>query len=833
MHRLSAELQQKQKSYDELVDKSNSVQLSLEKTLHETTQNLAAKSAQLERVKSEMEAITMQKIDRENELNVELSTMKEATVEEKARLVQEMEQLKTIHQEEKAHLLNELDGKLNDSVKLRNEIENLGKMVNELQNSVEQSKKEMAGKENEFEAKLKILQTVEEDLKRQLDESNNKESELRNSFAEVSKVGAESVEQLTQQLNDKNVYAKELESNIEELRKTHDQMTVEHNDLKEKLLAAGKVNEELTKTVEENKDEFITVKTNLEQQLTAAMSKFKSTEDEQVDLVNQNVQLLQQIEELTKAVVEANNIKSETNDQLTKISADFEAFKVSAEAEQRDICSKLAETHKKEIEEKQKEMDAVSNSLREANHENEAQKSDAATFKESTQAEITALQQGAVDHLKTIRLLEEKIEQLTSSVNLSDDLKNELNHKSEEIKSKETKIAELSVTMSSLQERFNVNESDLKKLVDEKEMERKRLTVVIDSKEDEIKSMHQQLETVKKTLEDKLVELGSLSDESASLLLAKNSLAEEVASLNSQVQGYAANTVDRNELNNLKEEFSIFEETKRQEIADLTKKLLEAEERLQVQSAGVAKLDILERGQKELAYEKTALQRREAQLVLENKQLADRLLQMKVFLARRITFYFSLISTKNYFHFTGEQYNINTRNCVRQRIGSTNFISQFDYCRHATEERIVNLSNSSTGKCAIGFRQVSRINHYHATLATYIISVLFLIFSSNGMFDMPIKRKPAPRVFCDICDEFDAHETEDCPLQSSDSPPPINLPEMTSTANLISKDATKERKLPPPRQYCETCEGTLIRTDVLLMCTLNDFDLFSFRSRYK
>ena len=32
---------------------------------------------------------------------------------------------------------------------------------------------------------------------------------------------------------------------------------------------------------------------------------------------------------------------------------------------------------------------------------------------------------------------------------------------------------------------------------------------------------------------------------------------------------------------------------------------------------------------------------------------------------------------------------------------------------------------------------------------------------------------PPPRLFCDICDEFDKHDTDDCPLQAgSDSPPP-------------------------------------------------------------
>lgn len=63
----------------------------------------------------------------------------------------------------------------------------------------------------------------------------------------------------------------------------------------------------------------------------------------------------------------------------------------------------------------------------------------------------------------------------------------------------------------------------------------------------------------------------------------------------------------------------------------------------------------------------------------------------------------------------------------------------------------------------------------------------------NSAFDIPNRRKPAPRLFCDICDEFDLHETEDCPLQSSDSPPPR-----------INND--KERIIPSPRKYCESCE---------------------------
>jgi len=54
----------------------------------------------------------------------------------------------------------------------------------------------------------------------------------------------------------------------------------------------------------------------------------------------------------------------------------------------------------------------------------------------------------------------------------------------------------------------------------------------------------------------------------------------------------------------------------------------------------------------------------------------------------------------------------------------------------------------------------------------------------------------APRMFCDICDMFDLHETEDCPRQAmtSDSPPPSH--------HGGSRDAV--------RPYCDTCESRCI-----------------------
>ncbi|KAF9796236.1 hypothetical protein SFRURICE_016159, partial [Spodoptera frugiperda] len=66
------------------------------------------------------------------------------------------------------------------------------------------------------------------------------------------------------------------------------------------------------------------------------------------------------------------------------------------------------------------------------------------------------------------------------------------------------------------------------------------------------------------------------------------------------------------------------------------------------------------------------------------------------------------------------------------------------------------------------------------------------VVSEPVLFNGRKARAVAPRLFCDICDVFDAHDTEDCPKQAGepDAPPP----------------PTNRRAAPPPRPYCDICE---------------------------
>ena len=55
---------------------------------------------------------------------------------------------------------------------------------------------------------------------------------------------------------------------------------------------------------------------------------------------------------------------------------------------------------------------------------------------------------------------------------------------------------------------------------------------------------------------------------------------------------------------------------------------------------------------------------------------------------------------------------------------------------------------------------------------------------------------PPPRMFCDICDTFDLHDTDDCPLQATSSVSPQNTMYHSTKAPGGSD-----------RPYCDNCEG--------------------------
>ena len=68
----------------------------------------------------------------------------------------------------------------------------------------------------------------------------------------------------------------------------------------------------------------------------------------------------------------------------------------------------------------------------------------------------------------------------------------------------------------------------------------------------------------------------------------------------------------------------------------------------------------------------------------------------------------------------------------------------------------------------------------------------YVLFCSN--VKMEEKSKKTVRMYCDICEEFDVHETEDCPVQASE-------PDQNSKHGAVRGSE---------RPYCDACEGMLM-----------------------
>lgn len=86
---------------------------------------------------------------------------------------------------------------------------------------------------------------------------------------------------------------------------------------------------------------------------------------------------------------------------------------------------------------------------------------------------------------------------------------------------------------------------------------------------------------------------------------------------------------------------------------------------------------------------------------------------------------------------------------------------------------------------------IFRCYYYYSSHRVYDNFFFILCFSS--LDEVKMKKKAPPRVFCDICDCFDLHDTEDCPTQTQ-SP---DLPPHTTYHGSRSGE----------RPYCDICEA--------------------------
>lgn len=290
----------------------------------------------------------------------------------------------------------------------------------------------------------------------------------------------------------------------------------------------------------------------------------------------------------------------------------------------------------------------------------------------------------------------------------------------------------------------------------------------------EVSSLKEELEKMKaagKIQEDKLKEQDRTIHELETKLSAQTSQFEDLLNKKKSVE-----TESSHKLHEVNQKLLEMENVKQQEIAELQERLSSTLSKFEAQMSESAKtvgtMRSVEKRQQELECEKKELELRETEM-----QIASRKLQKEVDLLR------VQLATKD-----------SDIRKLRQELESA--------AGTATTMGITSETTDDDAGAQINFlnsiiADMQRKNDKLTLRIQALEQTSIEGTGHNASFEFG-KRKPAPRVFCDICDEFDQHETEDCPKQCSDSPP--------ESLKHPSADGTKERKLPPPRKYCEGCE---------------------------
>lgn len=661
IRRLTEELQLKQKTYDEMVDKSNGAQLTLERKLHEMSQNLAARTTQWERVKDEIETLTTQKIDRENELNLELSKIKEASEAEREALANEINALRASFKDEKERLAKEIDEKLKKAelvrVEVNDKVKQLETNVFGLQKDIELGRTELQDKEKELNEKIKSFEGVECGLRQEIREAKEVEVKLLSSLDESSKSDDEARQSLVAQLTEQQKLVNEQNQKVAEISSRLEQRDSELQSSQTQLVELTVERESLRSTAESEAARLSSVITELEAKISTLSDQFQTTEDDQVDLVNKNLELIETLTLVRQQLSEAEERNQITEESSVKLQLEYDSIKTAFDALKTDleasIQSSQAATIEKDqiihsLDQKLQELTIALqtnttqlNSMEQTLHTHqaayEAYKTDVQSMQIAEQAKVQMLSDETLAKQKTITALEDKITQLTSSVNLSDDLKNELNNKSEELRSKDSSIAELNGSIVELQEKLHNRDIDLKRIADERQVDSQRSLDSLQERSLEINHLQEKIEILERSLQTQSEHTSNSLNETAAITSDKEKLAKENSDLNELIaaqqqefQKRMTQYEERSKFEALQAELELLEEVKRQEVDELMQKLKATEQQILGQSAAIERLNAMQRKEKDLIYEKTALERREKDLMVENKLLAEKLINMKV-----------------------------------------------------------------------------------------------------------------------------------------------------------------------------------------------------------
>ncbi|KAK7088112.1 hypothetical protein V1264_022072 [Littorina saxatilis] len=669
-------------------------------------------------------------------------------INEKSARIQELEDQVLTQRKELKHAQEQLQEVRDELTSSNSRSKKLQESVDALTNKLEQ----LESSHSQTNEELRSAKSQSSDLQRQLTASKEKNAELtgdrenlEQQIAEVMQNSGDSSKQLST-LNDQLA---EKTRKIEELQ----------NDLSSSSQQIAKLNESLEeqqRVYTKEKDELVH---KFEEQLKSVQSQL---EDMQVELEKSRSKLTKVTEEL----------ETEKKEEVVRKDAEIQQLKLKLESQTEEVTKQQVQTqaHKEyldkitlELEAMKYEKEKAEKSVKRVEGERDAVNTELI----QARVELSKVQSQSGDVAKQQAALQEQIDDLEADKERLQRAKQEAEKQRDEVKVEKEKLTadrdhaqQEWVTLQAEMQKREIQMDEIKKELDRlRKQTEERQEELMQRSQTEADMLNVELEGSKKTLEETKQSLtekeGEVTQLKADLELSKL-VAEErkkVEEQRDQLQKEVEELKDRQQL-----------ESAEAERVSLSNKVNDSDQELhtqrQVLEQQKAEVTALQADKQKLLESKATLEREQSSQNSEKVALREKVAKLEAALAQ---------STK--------------APAATDASGDASD-SQLLQDKIAAEEQVQFLNSVIVDLQQKNEETEQRLRAMEAAGLNGNDEV-----ESMGI---PIDRsRPAPRLFCDICDEFDLHDTDDCPKQAmSDSPTPTSH--------------HGDRK--SMRPYCDICE---------------------------
>ncbi|XP_057665095.1 restin homolog isoform X5 [Diorhabda carinulata] len=757
------DLDMKLKNLESTVTEKNNQIEDLSNKIEEKDTIILSSQKELQIMKIDLESVSSNLKQYQTNLGDVESTLKKERDEIKENLKEKVKELEDV-KNEFINNIKERDLKIeNLSLELDNKLKSIETLEKNIENVKEENKKIVEVKVSEFkleEEKL-LSQILEKDTQLNIylnksDELSETIYKLNNDIENLNKINKENtniIERFQISVQEKENLCKELDNKI--------------NIMTEKEIK----NDELIKSLQ---TDIINKNKDIETILTDKQQTDNDLKKENDDLKNQ---ITLQKEEIEKLI-------TETNNNVTKISEEL------TEANNRiaNKTKELTEANNK-IANKTEELTEANNKIAKITEElNEANNKIAKITEELNEAnnKIAKITEELNEANNRIANKTEELTEANKMVAKKAEENDNLNKRNEEL---ETKIEEIRIESENKLKRvleehdeFEIQVSDLLTKIENKDKEISELKERINKLEDVGKEVSSYKET-QLQLTNKLEDLNKVKSES-------EAVKEEISECNKLIEKLSTENEKLNrDLQTAKEvtdrikEKEIEHETYKTRSEETIVNLEKIVEELRVKNEDLIKYKI-ECESQTTQSEKSGKEIENLKDILNKKSIQVEKLQKSLDAINEVA------ATKD----LQLQKLITEIKMLKDNVvkvvpnGSTGDVQQLMEDKLFAENQVNFLNSIIADMQKKSEEQKARIEILEMGYSSSAVDEL----TSLG-FKMDSKQVP-PRMYCDICEEFDLHETEDCPTQGEDEPP-IN-------------QADKETKIkPPPRDYCDLCEG--------------------------